>query len=382
MESQKSTPMTDEEREKLAAKLDKELDDFINGLEKRSYSEGWPEDRWQEEMEKHPFFMTKAPNPNDELSPLMEGIQQLKYDSTENTPEELAATYKEEGNFNFKCKKYRFAILSFTEGIKQKCSDDGLNAQLYNNRAAANFFLKNYRTSLADCQIALKLQPQYEKALVRAAQCCYHLSRFQSCLEYCDQIVEYNPSHPDIVKLRTDAVLKQKLAERDKRKEAILERKARMDEENLLKAMQERNVRVLGSDHRVSSLKQIEPTFPEAVQKPVHLVNGRLVWPVILLYPEFQTSDFVREFHEDTKFADQLAEMFCEPPEWDADRKYTLANIHVYFEDPDGCAHMVNIDNTLGQIISDKRYRVDGGTPSFIVLAKGTKAEERFLKLR
>lgn len=40
--------MTDEEREKLAAKLDKDLDDFIGGLEKRSYSEGWPEDKWQE----------------------------------------------------------------------------------------------------------------------------------------------------------------------------------------------------------------------------------------------------------------------------------------------------------------------------------------------
>lgn len=41
-------PMTTEERLQLAAKLDKELDDFIAGLEKRSYTEGWPEDRWQE----------------------------------------------------------------------------------------------------------------------------------------------------------------------------------------------------------------------------------------------------------------------------------------------------------------------------------------------
>lgn len=42
------TPMTDEERLELAAKLDKELDDFIAGLEKKSYTEGWPEDRWEE----------------------------------------------------------------------------------------------------------------------------------------------------------------------------------------------------------------------------------------------------------------------------------------------------------------------------------------------
>lgn len=40
--------MTDEERAALAEKMDKELDDFINSLEKRGYTEGWPEDRWEE----------------------------------------------------------------------------------------------------------------------------------------------------------------------------------------------------------------------------------------------------------------------------------------------------------------------------------------------
>jgi len=78
---------TDEERLELAAKLDVELDEYINNLEKKSYAEGWPEDRWQEEMEKHPFFMKKPPEPGDELSPLMEGLQQLKYGEDENTPE-------------------------------------------------------------------------------------------------------------------------------------------------------------------------------------------------------------------------------------------------------------------------------------------------------
>lgn len=39
---------TEQERLELAAKLDAELDDFINGLEKKRYEEGWPEDRWQE----------------------------------------------------------------------------------------------------------------------------------------------------------------------------------------------------------------------------------------------------------------------------------------------------------------------------------------------
>lgn len=56
-----------------------------------------------------------------------------------------------------------------------------------------------------------------------------------------------------------------------------------------------------------------------------------------------------------SRFSSQLEEVFAEPPDWDCGRKYTLANIHVYFEDPDGCAHMVDTDKTLGQIICDKR---------------------------
>lgn len=58
---------------------------------------------------------------------------------------ELANNYKEDGNFNYKYKKYRLAIIAYTEGIKTKCKDEELMAQLYNNRAAANFMLQNYR---------------------------------------------------------------------------------------------------------------------------------------------------------------------------------------------------------------------------------------------
>ncbi|KAI5735948.1 hypothetical protein M8J77_024627 [Diaphorina citri] len=199
---------TDEERAELAEKLDKDLDDFIAGLEKRSYTEGWPEDRWQEEMEKHPFFMSKFPGEGEEMSPLVEGLQQLKYDPLENTPEELATTYKDEGNFNFKCNKYRNAIINYTEGLKIKCADNDVNAQLYNNRAASNFFLKNYRSCLTDCQIALKLKPDYPKVKLRAAQCLFHLKKFEDCTHLCDELLKENPTDSTVIDLRTSCINK------------------------------------------------------------------------------------------------------------------------------------------------------------------------------
>jgi hypothetical protein len=58
---------------------------------------------------------------------------------------ELATSYKEDGNFNYKCKNYRMAIISYTEGLRQNCENLELNANLLNNRAACHFHLKNFR---------------------------------------------------------------------------------------------------------------------------------------------------------------------------------------------------------------------------------------------
>lgn len=41
-------PLTDEERREFAEKLDRDLDKFIEGLEKKPYTDGWPEDNWEE----------------------------------------------------------------------------------------------------------------------------------------------------------------------------------------------------------------------------------------------------------------------------------------------------------------------------------------------
>lgn len=52
---------------------------------------------------------------------------------------ELAKNYKDEGVHYFKHRKYRLAVISFTEGLKPKGPDSDLRAQLLNNRAAAHY---------------------------------------------------------------------------------------------------------------------------------------------------------------------------------------------------------------------------------------------------
>lgn len=201
--------ISDEERLKLAEKLDKELDEFMNGLERKPYTDGWSEDNWEEEIKKHPFFMKEAPKEGEELHPLLEGIQQLKYDPEENTKEELAENYKQDGTFYMKHKKFRMAIIGYTEGLKQKCENKELNAVLYNNRSVAHYYLRNYRSSLNDALKAVELNPEYMKSKIRAAHCYSHLERFTECQELCISILDDFPAYSEISNLLIDCSKRQ-----------------------------------------------------------------------------------------------------------------------------------------------------------------------------
>ena len=162
--------ISDEDRTELMKKMDKDLAEHFAKLEAKArergprtqFVDGFTEETWEQEMANHPFFK-KEFSDGEELSPLMQGLQDLKYSPDENTPEELAKNYKEDGNFNFKCKKYRFAVASYTEGLKAKCTDLEVNTQLLTNRAAAQFHIGNYRSSLLDCQMALRFTPDHMK---------------------------------------------------------------------------------------------------------------------------------------------------------------------------------------------------------------------------
>ena len=52
-----------------------------------------------------------------------------------------ALVLKEDGNEYFKQKKYKEAVMTYSEGLKQNSSDSNLNAILYCNRSAAHYHL-------------------------------------------------------------------------------------------------------------------------------------------------------------------------------------------------------------------------------------------------
>nr|CAH7749184.1 unnamed protein product [Callosobruchus chinensis] len=370
-------PMTEEERIALATKLDKELDEFIENLPRKKYEDGWPEDRWEEEMAKHPFFMKEPPKPGDDLHPLFEGLQKLKYDPDENDPEELSLNYKEDGNYNFKYKNYRLAVIAYTEGLKVKCGNSDIDATLLNNRAAAHYFLKNYRSALKDCELALKMKPDYDKAMKRAANCCYEMRQYNNAIQYCEMILDKEKDDRTILELRKKCVGLAKVSELNARKKQFITKKKEKEEDNLVKTILERGYKLEGGD---LSLEKLEPCFPQLVHHRVHVdENNHLVWPVVFVYPEYKVMDYIQQFHENTTFLDQMLEVFEAYPEWDERQQYKAENLNVYFETPKKKLGKVDVNATLSETLRSPGYIIRGGTPSFMILVRDSPVEKKFL---
>lgn len=58
----------------------------------------------------------------------------------------------------------------------------------------------------------------------------------------------------------------------------------------------------LVDDKQKLDLRDLEPQVPQVAQKVHFDGNDKLIWPVMILYPETQQTDFIQNFHEDIMY--------------------------------------------------------------------------------
>jgi len=76
------------------------------------------------------------------------------------------------------------------------------------------------------------------------------------------------------------------------------------EDEKLLETISRKGVSLESTnDKQELELRDLEPQIPQIAQSRVHFdEKDRLVWPVMILYPEIQQTDFIQNFHEDTSY--------------------------------------------------------------------------------
>ncbi|XP_072245216.1 tetratricopeptide repeat protein 4 [Leuresthes tenuis] len=375
------------------------MDEFMDKFKTQRYKKAFSEKNWEEEFSKVPMFMKTAPEEIDpQKYPELACLQSILHDE-DRPPEEQAKSLKDEGNAFFKEKNYKKAVVSYTAALKKKCGDLELNAVLLTNRAASHFHLGNMRSALNDAAAAKKVKPDHLKASIRGAQCCIELRNFSDALQWCDEGLKAHPADNKLRELRAAADKHKRAAERDARKAKAKEKKLYGEKEALLAAIKDRGIKLLqpvrprpqGSDSEdederssaaMAQLSLDGLSSQEVTGAQVFLdEQGSMHWPVLLLYPEHQQSDFISAFCETNCFIDHLAVMFGEElPPWDTDRKYQPQNLQLYFEDEEKeTLYQVDPEMPLLKILQRKRFFVKAGSPSFIVLVRGSMFLKQFL---
>jgi hypothetical protein len=93
----------------------------------------------------------------DENDPTVQAMQSLMYDDT---PDEIALSFKEQGNKLLKNgfkKHHKDIVESYSKGLEQNILDSKLKIDLLNNRSHVHMLMENYGRCLEDVKSVLEL---------------------------------------------------------------------------------------------------------------------------------------------------------------------------------------------------------------------------------
>ena len=114
---------------------------------------------------------------------------------------EAADALRAAGNAHFKKSQYEDAIATYTQAIDgvraSGASDDALLVKCFNNRAASNAALQQYKQAIDDCTEVLHRAPGDAKALMRRAFSSEALERYRDALQDMRAVVALQPGAKD-----------------------------------------------------------------------------------------------------------------------------------------------------------------------------------------
>ncbi|KAG7388434.1 Tetratricopeptide repeat protein 4 [Phytophthora boehmeriae] len=276
---------------------------------------------------------------------MVEAIQALIEEGE--TAESLALHWKKQGNDMFADAKrahrgyFQNALKYYSDALAyaykamalpKEEQDESYNmkeltAQILSNRAAVQLELKNYASCRSDAAKAINFDPSNVKSYYRGAKASKMLRKPADTLRYCKEGLKLDPENKLLLNLQKEGVKLVEELRKEKQKREIERMKRRALTDKYRKLCAARGVRVgraLVEDERVHQYEGKADLDPE---------NGIMYWPVLFLYDQHGTSDFVQFFGEQDSFIEHLANMFPEDgpfAEWDTNQEFVASKLAVY----------------------------------------------------
>ena len=102
---------------------------------------------------------------------------------------------KRQGNEAFKTGEFQSALDCYNKALNQLTNDsDEIRPAILFNRGTAMFHLENYEECISSCSDAIKLSPNYVKALYRRAKALEKVEKLSEAVADFDRVLELDPS--------------------------------------------------------------------------------------------------------------------------------------------------------------------------------------------
>ncbi|KAL0213054.1 hypothetical protein RCL1_006680 [Eukaryota sp. TZLM3-RCL] len=340
-----------------------------------------------DDFESHPLFATSVPD-NLENNEAFAAIQEMIY---EDPPNVIATNFKNNADdflkqYNEHKKRvflknsihwYDKALL--VEGLTDEHID--VKILILSNRSQAHLYAGNHRSALNDAQRVLGCNPAHVKAAYRGMTAAVHLRKPQIALEIYQHLSKNTTSIPKTITSLKDQALSQikELETIYANRKALAEAKANEEAEyrSLLQSL----------DIKLSNLC-VSNVAEEYIQddKCLWRSENDLCGKIVLLYPEYNTSDFLRDVSLMVSPNDLLSFILDERPSWDEDEQYKPEKCALYYRKTeenvwDGKWTMIHPEQPIiaSITISKLKYTIPK-VLTFYVLPTNTKYAREFLQ--
>lgn len=258
--------------------------------------------------------------------PEFAALQDLAY---EGTPEEVCRNFRNHAMeaLDTLLKKYtknkkhdqvecERAMHFFNEAFKTGWKEYQSLFTLYMGRSKLNLLIGQFGKCKEDALEALKIKPESENMWVVLTRSRYFVEKWSDGLKYSNQGLEKFPESKKLLEMK-----------------ACFERALENEQINI---EQVETIQVVKKDKKMEIYRNLREKKVK-IGKKIHSLpeggvdlqitqdkEGKLHFPVLLLYDEFMTTDFIQDWQEDITLRSALTPVFaCQPP-WDREGDYTM----------------------------------------------------------
>ena len=358
-----------------------------------------------EELQSYPLFMTEMPKNPEENVHLVE-LQSLQYDGE---PDKIALelldnSIKELESYNNKkdfidLRESMFDICNAIDYVENDESCDYIKFDLYYQRVQIQIMVKNWGYAVEDLLNAIKFIPKMksddkEKKLNNGIidnsyflliQCYIELKLFKKAKKIIEDRIKSNEVND----------IKKKEYENYYKKIEDIKQKLLNDLEKIeiFKNMENSKKLQLYDDLTLKGIKlkkELNYYIPPGAQVEIYKDDNNLFhFPILIIYDEFNMTDYIQDFQEDRLIGDILEIIFegGKLP-WDKENRYSKSNCLLYFQcsninnitkDEDKFYYPIRNDETLISILTNKKVHMNGFPIISVVSPMSYNFYEHFL---